>query len=201
MMQVAAADEYDDYVICRGFDPRILKFIDYESGNAAKPGISVAKPYGNRTAGTYTIGQVFPAFLPTQGLVDEGHLETRNYVPPSPVGVDWRVGQNPGVAATTTGHPADLDEAINELTDHNDQQVNWMLIDGGSRILMGKLDGSLSQGSSATMSIWMGSTLTDTGDNITVYDWLLGSGESIDSGKKVKAEYYCGKWYVTAAEC
>lgn len=65
----------------------------------------------------------------------------------------------------------------------------------------GKLDGALSQGSSATMSIWAGDPLADTGDNITVYDWLLGSGESIASGKKVKAEFICGKWYATSAEC
>lgn len=67
--------------------------------------------------------------------------------------------------------------------------------------LFGKLDGSLSEGSSATMSIWAGDPLVDTTDNITVYDWFLGSGESIDSGKKVKVEFYSDKWYVTAAEC
>jgi hypothetical protein len=50
MMQVASDDTYDDYVICRGFDPRILRFIDYAEGDANKPGISVAKPFGKRTA-------------------------------------------------------------------------------------------------------------------------------------------------------
>jgi hypothetical protein len=75
---------------------------------------------------------------------------------------------------------------------------------GGNNYFMpkfGKLDGVLNQGSSATMSIWAGDPLADTGDNITVYDWFLGSGESIASGKKVKAEFICGKWYATAAEC
>lgn len=68
-------------------------------------------------------------------------------------------------------------------------------------VLFGKLDGALSQGSSATMSIWDGDPLADTGNNETVYDWYLSTGESIDSGKKVKAELKRGKWYVTAAEC
>ena len=48
MMQVAADDTYDDYVVCRGFDTRILKFVDYEEGSSEKPGISVAKPFGDR---------------------------------------------------------------------------------------------------------------------------------------------------------
>jgi hypothetical protein len=51
------------------------------------------------------------------------------------------------------------------------------------------------------MSIWANDPLADTGDTVTVNDWFLSSGESIASGTKVKAEWYCGKWYVTAAEC
>jgi hypothetical protein len=98
------------------------KFIDYEEDNDDKPGIPVAKPYGKRQTGVYRIGQVFGAFLPTQGPKD--------WVCPSPSDVDWRVGQNPGVAETTPGHPADLSEAINELmTDDGLKYVNWMLID------------------------------------------------------------------------
>jgi hypothetical protein len=123
MMQVAKEDVHRDYVICRGFDIRMRKFIDYDATDEVnKPGIPVAKPYGKRVKGAYQIGQVFGAFLPTQGPTD--------YVPPSPSDVDWRVGQNPGVAETTPGHPADLDEAINELmTDDGEKYVNWMLID------------------------------------------------------------------------
>lgn len=123
MMQVAKKDVHRDYVVCRGFDIRMRKFVDYDAGDPEdKPGIPVAKPYGKRMKGMYQIGQVFTACLPTQGPTD--------YVPPSPVDVDWRVGQNPGVAETTPGHPADLDEAINELmTDDGLKYVNWMLID------------------------------------------------------------------------
>lgn len=70
-----------------------------------------------------------------------------------------------------------------------------------NQVLLGILDESLSQGSSTTMSVYQGDPLADTGVDITVYDWFLGSGESIASGKKIKAEFICGKWYVTAAEC
>lgn len=71
-------------------------------------------------------------------------------------------------------------------------------------VVRGKLDGSLSAGGSATMSIWYynGSAQADTGANVTVYDWLLASG-SIASGKKVMAFYDArdGRYYVGAAEC
>jgi hypothetical protein len=124
MVQIAAADTYADYVICRGFDISIGKFIDYEAGSATKLGMSVAKPYGKRRAGAYRIGQVYPACLPTQFSGPPF-----KQCPPSPTAVDWRVGQNPGVAETTQGHPADLDETIEELVDHNELYVNWMLLD------------------------------------------------------------------------
>ena len=120
MMQVAAEDTYEDYVICRGFDPRIMKFVDYEDSNPYKPGISVAKPFGNRIAGQYNIGEIYPALLPIQG--------SASYTPPSPDTVEWRLGQNPGVVdgATDDGHPADLTEAIVLLLDHNEKHINWI---------------------------------------------------------------------------
>jgi len=132
MMQIAADDTYDDYVICRGFDIRMLKFVDYEEGNSDKPGISVAKPFGCRGgagdgAKIYRIGQIFPAFLPTQGPADFAP----DYVPPSPVAVKWRLGQNPGVATGAAGyggHPESLDDTIEILYDHNGKVVNWMFI-------------------------------------------------------------------------
>ncbi len=127
MMQIAAEDTYNDYVICRGFDIRTLKFIDYEAGNEDKPGISVAKPFGSRGNKTYNIGEVYPAFLPAQG--------TLTYVPPVPEAVKWRIGQNPGVldpvVVSDDGHPASLSDEIQLLQDHNDELVNWMLIDTG----------------------------------------------------------------------
>lgn len=127
MMQIAAEDQYQNYVICRGFDTRIRKFVDYEAGNANKPGISVAKPFRNRVKCYYQVGQVFPAVLPVQG--------TNNYTPPSPVAVNWRVGQNPGKSSTSCGQPHLLTDSITELTDHNSKYVNWMLLDSGPTFL------------------------------------------------------------------
>jgi hypothetical protein len=71
----------------------------------------------------------------------------------------------------------------------------------------GKLDGTLSEGGTATMSVWhySGGYEVDSGDNITVRDWLLASGQYVSSGKKVVAAFMRGpdgpKWYVIAAEC
>lgn len=67
----------------------------------------------------------------------------------------------------------------------------------------GKLDGNLTVGGSATMSIWYwnGSAEADNGSNITVYDWML--GETLVAGKKVAATWceLSSRWYVTSAEC
>lgn len=130
-MQVAAADTYVNHVICRGFDPRILRFVDYAAGDATKPGISVAKPFGKRAVGTYQIAEVYPAFLPTQG--NSGFADFRQVVftPPSPVAVNWRVGQNPGVVTggLDGGQPDQLSDTIGILYDHNGKVVNWLLID------------------------------------------------------------------------
>ena len=140
MMQVASADVYDDYVICRGFDPRILRFIDYAAGDANKPGISVAKPFGKRKIGTYEIGEIYPAFLPTQGNANFQDFRQVVFVPPSPVAVNWRVGQNPGVVTggLEGGQPEGLSDTVGILYDHNGKVVNWLLIDsnggGGATI-------------------------------------------------------------------
>lgn len=70
--------------------------------------------------------------------------------------------------------------------------------------LFGTLDGSLSQGSSATMSVYThdGSSWVDTTANITVYDRLLKSGAAaVQSGKWVVAQFYSGRWWATSAEC
>lgn len=124
MMQVAAEDTHDNYVLCRGFDVRMRKFIDYESGNADKPGIPVAKPYGCRRAANctpnlrrYEIGEIHPAILP---------LQTGN---PSPATVPWRVGQNPGWATGGQGQPESLNELVDFLWDDNGVLINWMFLD------------------------------------------------------------------------
>lgn len=146
MVQVAEDDKYEDYVICRGFDPRIRKFVDYEAGNAAKPGISVAKPFNKRIKCFYHLGQVFPAFIPTQGPSD--------YVPPSPSDVDWRVGRNPGTATVAcVGQPKSMSGKITELLDHNNEYVNWMLIDSGQVFMWVELAENLTLCGSASAYI------------------------------------------------
>jgi hypothetical protein len=65
-------------------------------------------------------------------------------------------------------------------------------------ILRGKLDGDLTQASgSATMSIWEGTTLADSGRNVTVYDpGAITSGKKIASGVGLTASFTAGKWYL-----
>jgi len=77
----------------------------------------------------------------------------------------------------------------------------WFALLSGFDIAFGKLDGELARDSSATMSVWAGSTLADTGDNITVNDWLLSTGDSLATATKCVAVKYHTKWYVIAAEC
>lgn len=132
MMQVAAEDIYENYVICRGFDTRILRFVDYAEGDDNKPGISVAKPFGNRVVGKYKIAEVYPALLPTQGNTEFTGFRQVTYTPPSPVAVEWRVGQNPGKVTgggLDGGQPEELTDAIEILYDHNNKVINWLLLD------------------------------------------------------------------------
>jgi hypothetical protein len=74
------------------------------------------------------------------------------------------------------------------------------------RRYLGKLNGTLTAGGSATVSLWMGSdadpTPTDTGNDVTAYDWYLPTGDSLASGTKVKLELMeNGRFYVTGAAC
>jgi hypothetical protein len=144
MMQVAADDTHNDYVICRGFDLRTGKFVDYEDGNTDKPGIPVAKPYGKRRKGVYTIAQVYPAVLPLQSSS------------PSPSSVPWRVGQNPGWATGGEGHPQGLDEEIDFLKDDDDVPINWQLLDEGGGQLVGGCLAEDHPGRGTVFGIWLG---------------------------------------------
>lgn len=171
MMQVAAEDTYDDYVICRGFDPRILKFIDYADGDADNPGISVAKPFGKRVVGAYKVAEVYPAFLPTQGNNEFSGFKQVTYFPPSPSDVSWRLGQNPGVVSSgglEGGQPENLSDAIEILYDHNGVVINWLLIDNAS--IGGGIEGPIvtAAGGNYTMEVsaatpnasrWLGETV------------------------------------------
>lgn len=66
----------------------------------------------------------------------------------------------------------------------------------------------LSAGSHAEATIYVGDPAgendpTATGGTLKVYDFFLGTGESLSSGTKCKAEWFAayGRWYITAAEC
>ena len=186
MMQVAADDTYEDYVICRGFDPRILRFIDYAAGNPNKPGISVAKPFGSRVTGRYSVGQIYPALLPTQGNAGLSDFRHVVFTPPSPIAVEWRVGQNPGTVTgggDDGGQPEDLTDEIAVLYDHNGKVVNWLLLDSAGS--SNKLRHVKTKASCAARNITTGAmasvscdlylvaadgTLTDTGTDITVFN-------------------------------
>jgi len=178
MMQVMEEDTHDDYVVCRGFDPRILRFME---------NISVAKPFGKRKPDTYQIGEVYPAFLPTQGNANFMDFRQVTYIPPSPVAVEWRLGQNPGKVTgggLEGGQPADLSEAIEILYDDNGKVVNWLLIDskggtGGTRKLQGTLE-ALEDGTGPYTGKKVGTVLVKVapceegeliGTEVEVVDW------------------------------
>lgn len=135
MMQVMEEDVYDNYVVCRGFDTRQLKFME---------NISVAKPFGKRVPGVYKVAEVYPAFLPTQGNANFMDFRSVTYVPPSPVDVHWRVGQNPGVVSggLDGGQPETLSDEIGILYDNNGKVINWLLIDskGGDTLAVFTFD-------------------------------------------------------------
>lgn len=176
LMQVVEEDTRDNYVVCRGFDPRILRFMEH---------ISVAKPYGKRVQGTYQVGEIYPAFLPTQGNANFMDFRQVTYFPPSPNDVLWRVGQNPGVAVggLDGGQPENLSSEIEILYDDNGKVINWLLIDsngqGGTRKLQGTLE-ALEDGTGPYTGKKVGTVLIvvapcDDGDligtEVDVVDW------------------------------
>ena len=125
MMQIAAEDTHCDYVVCRGFDPRDGKYYDYVEGEEEQPGISVAKPYGSRRSGVYTIGEVYPAVLPLSAGAEQDDK------------IVISIGQNPGQdeAGDCKGHPTSLEDEIVLLQDENDVYISWMLLDPGPSLV------------------------------------------------------------------
>jgi hypothetical protein len=109
VFQVTDEDTHDNYVVCRGWDldtdPDCQYLYDASLGGPAK-GINVAKPYGLRGMNPYKIGQ----------MVIVAKVRTR-------------LGDNCGVAAVTTGQPADLDEVVDILTDDDDNPIAWVIIE------------------------------------------------------------------------
>ena len=80
----------------------------------------------------------------------------------------------------------------------------WPVIQGATpNIKIGVLDADLTYNASATVSIYTGAggSATDSGDNVTAYCWLLGAGDTIESGSHVVVGYNGDHWEVIAAEC
>lgn len=70
-------------------------------------------------------------------------------------------------------------------------------------VLKGKLDSAMVKGGSSTMSVYAfgGSAEAWTGETITVFDWVLSTGQTIEAGSNVEIGYMGGRWYVIAAQC
>lgn len=71
-------------------------------------------------------------------------------------------------------------------------------------LVKGKLAGALAVGGTANISLWFGAGGSEADASITLStrDWLMTSGaDDIASGKKVVAQWDCGTWYITEAEC
>jgi hypothetical protein len=71
-----------------------------------------------------------------------------------------------------------------------------------AKIKIAVLDGDLAHGGSATASVYIANagTESDTGENVTVYDFgLIGSAKEIVSGTKIFIASVNGYWYVIAA--
>lgn len=73
-------------------------------------------------------------------------------------------------------------------------------------VYIGILNGELVKGGRVSMNIYkgvgaQGGNETATGDSILVYDWLLGVGQTVASGKKVIVIRIFGVPYVVAAQC
>lgn len=199
LMQVAERDIYDDYVICRGFDTRIIKFVDYQEGDANSPGISVAKPFGCRGGRKYRRGEIYPAFLPIQG--------TATYTPSTPSSVDWRLGQNPGVASDPEngGHPGTLADGVHMLVDHNGIFVNWILIHSANEqfFRFKSLEDVVSTSFSATVRCM--DEVDDLGDGSDLFIETIHDPDGIFRGMEAEtygvAFYQGGKFYVVNAKC
>ncbi len=148
--------------------------------------LNVGKPYGVRGMYPYQIGEVYPAIKPRTQL-----------------------GDTPGMAATSTGHPATLSEDINILTDENGDPIWWLLLDAnGGVVRWGKLDGEMTPGSQVDVSLWQGTDGDwgkwdqDSGENWEdVYAPPLMQSGSISAGKWVLVEMVNGRKVVLEHQC
>lgn len=104
----------------------------------------------------------------------------------------WKINKNYPVGFTCQGY----NNTEKSVTFAVQQPINTFI---------GKLNGTLSVGGSAAVSVWKGtanSESDETGLDVTCYDWLMKSGATaIASGKKVVVKWINGIWYIVEAEC
>jgi hypothetical protein len=75
-----------------------------------------------------------------------------------------------------------------------------LVLEASLPLRWGILDAALPSGSAATVSIWKGHPLADSGTDVTAYAPPLLSG-TIALGASVLIARIYGKWYVIATEC
>lgn len=120
----------------------------------------------------------------------------------------------PTITEFTNGEPPALIDGDRVHAAWNAQSGRWEAValagmgggGGGTHggPYWGTLDGTLSKCSSQTVSIISDcSSETDTGYDVTAWDMLLATGDTLASGTKVLVQWfpYLSKWFVTAAEC
>jgi hypothetical protein len=116
-------------------------------------------------------------------------------------GYIWVDTPNGESLSTSTYYPA----RISGVKESDSKPIFDVIASSKDAFIRGKLDGTLSYQGSATLSIWWynGSAEADTTENVTVYDWLLSSGQTIASGKQVTAAWdsRSSRYYVTGAQC
>lgn len=110
-------------------------------------------------------------------------------------------GPKPSQGTVVKNYPATC-ECLGIVDSTNKiMRARWHPIDH----IIGKLAGSLSQGSTATVNVWAGaggSEAVITSLTVTGRDWLMKTGATaIASGKKVVVEWIDGVPYVVEAEC
>lgn len=175
IFQVVAEDAHDNYIECRGYepqnDPTHTHLHDPYTHPETTP-INVAKPYGVRGTFPYQVGQVVVAAR-----------------------ILTKYGYTPGKAATTVGHPTDLDEEIEILLDDNDVAISWLDLGGSvsrDESIRGSFEGTLSQGSFVTCQQIAYDENDDqvfTGWEFDAWDFFFNLGESVTGKYKVKASW------------
>lgn len=99
--------------------------------------------------------------------------------------------------ATLDGTP-EVVECLGVVDETNKVAIGLIYPGSGGDSIIGKLDGAITATGSATLSVWTGTpgSESDSGDNVTVYNWGAGA---VASGAKVAAAKIGGNYYLINA--